>query len=356
MPQPKYSYKHIKLTSPELPLWLRIQVWAGKVMYRKHCGSDKILKLPRHRLIKLSCSPSEVHALQSIREHITNASVPRILAVYDYGEGIHILMLEALYDKTRPSETLGRAVESRKGDSGNAMARVNLKCLREIPEEAMTGSEHQLHSQSSKSTELEVSQLAQQLKNSLGLDRHRTRRRDLGSDARMTYRHPTVEDVEDRPPKMVFNGDQPIPYLDFDFEMLPDPIDPVEPFSPVNSDRISWLETRNADDRQGSDANSIDNMSMDARAGSPSNSCIIVASENGDTGTGTGTPGPSGDASSLLVRDLEAKGDDVCRGKKRPVLDEFERDCDVEMEDLGTHKDKRQKADPDIFEMPHAMY
>lgn len=90
------EFKTVELRPRKLPLWLKLQIWAGKYIHYKRNvrgGADQVCRLPRRRIVKLRCHPNELEAMEYVRQH-TTIPVPRIFKVYKDGDHCHILMEE----------------------------------------------------------------------------------------------------------------------------------------------------------------------------------------------------------------------------------------------------------------------
>ncbi|KAJ0121945.1 Uncharacterized protein J7T55_002456 [Diaporthe amygdali] len=86
--------KHVKLKSRKFPVWLRMQVWAGSILYRGENAfgqEGQTFRLPLNRVLKAGCHRNELDAMEFVRSR-TSIPVPRVLELYEFGERYHLVM------------------------------------------------------------------------------------------------------------------------------------------------------------------------------------------------------------------------------------------------------------------------
>ncbi|KAK2598793.1 hypothetical protein N8I77_012180 [Diaporthe amygdali] len=86
--------KHVKLKFRKFPTWLRMQVWAGGILYRGENAfgqEGQTFRLPRDRMLKAVCHRNELDAMNFVRSQ-TSIPIPRVVEVYEFGERYHLVM------------------------------------------------------------------------------------------------------------------------------------------------------------------------------------------------------------------------------------------------------------------------
>jgi hypothetical protein len=183
--------------------------------------------------------------------------------------------------------------------------------------------------------------LAEQLGNHLGLER----RVLLHNAHPKIYLYPTVEDAVDEGPELVAGRADSTDVMMFDFDMLPNPIDPiepvnlaapvditepiylidllgpVEPFAQSLTNVIDWLKEHKGPSQCEGRVPSEDAASTSAECGSPK------SSRSGESATGEGatTESPEKVPAWVILDDLNLDKQDMTCGRKR-------RRCEVEEE------------------------
>lgn len=88
------GFKRTQLKSDRLPIWIRVQIWVGSIIYHgnnEFGQAGQTLRLPRNRMLKLDCPRNELEAMEFVRSQ-TSIPIPRVLEVYEFGDRHHLVM------------------------------------------------------------------------------------------------------------------------------------------------------------------------------------------------------------------------------------------------------------------------